>query len=570
MMLLSLGAFAQCAGFESATVSPMPINGTYAPSTTVTFCYTMDGYNQVGSNWIDGFDLTLGPGWDLSTLTPILSPNSCDGLGAWGWYNSVTSTNTGQIFGPGFFYDANLDGNPGNDYGDYTVTGTCQWNFCFSITSASTCNGQDLSAFVTATGDGTSGSWFNQSCPGVIFSLVQATCAFACNIDLTYILSDPTCYGACNGSIVIQPDSGVAPFVSIWSSSNGNNLCDGSYSVTTTDANGCSFDTTLTLVQPDSIWATLTFDSLLCNGDLTGSATLVPQGGTPPYIVAWSNGDIGLSTTGLPGGSYIVSMTDASFCPQLPPFFMNNWQMPFVIYEPSELIDGIAAQNESCDSANNGVVSVQAYGGTSPWSYDWGTLDSLYNLDAGMYSVVITDANGCTVSDSIQVSTDPSIYFEACCDTTIYNGESVVLFSSFINGYNYNWSNGDNIYYSVVSPETTTTYYVWCDGGYGCYYLDSVVVMVRPTDYFYIPNAFSPDGDGINDSFFPIIGDITKINSFKIYNRWGELIYNDNINHNWNGRYKDEYCSMGVYAYYVNYSIYNSQFVKKGNVTLIK
>lgn len=569
-VLLSVKSFAQCAGQESVTVTPLPVNGTYAPSTTVIFCYTMNGYNQIGSNWIDGFDLNLGAGWDLSTLTPISSPNSCDGSGQWGFYSSITSTNTGQTFGPGFFYDRIIyDGNPGNDFGDWTLGG-CSWSFCFSITSLPACNGQDLSIFVTATGDGTSGSWGNQSCPGIAFPLVNATCAFACNLDLTYIITNPTCFGSCNGSIIIQPDSGVAPFNNLWSSGAGNNLCNGSYSVTTTDANGCSFDTTLTLIQPDSLWGVLTFDSLLCNGDMNASATFVPQGGTPPYLIVWyPMGNIGTSQTGLPGGEYIVSMTDAAFCPQLPPFFMNNYNDTFIIYEPEALVDSFYTINETCPDANNGQALVQAYGGTGPYSYSWGQ-NIQTGLDTGTYSVIIIDANGCNISDSGIIMSDPLLDFEACCDTTIYKGQSVVLYSTYITNYNYNWSDGSNGYYSEVSPIDTTAYYVWANDGQGCNYLDSVIVLVLPTDYFYIPNVFSPNKDGINDNFFPIIGEITRINSFRIYNRWGELIYDNAINYSWNGYYKSQECQIGVYIYCVSYSIYNKTFFKKGDVTLIR
>lgn len=574
LLIISIKSFGQCAGAESVTVTPLPINGTYAPSTTVTFCYNMNGFNQVSSNWIEGFDLTLGAGWDLSTLNFITLPNNCSGNGQWGFYNSVTSTNTGMTFGPGIFYDtAPYDGNPGNDWGDFNTSGACQWSFCFEITTLAACNALDLSIFVSALGDGTAGSWINASCPIIQYQLIAATCALPCNIDLTYILTNPTCYGACNGSIIIQPDSGVAPFNNLWSSGVGSNLCVGSYSVTTTDANGCSFDTTLTLTQPDSIWADLVFDSLLCWGEATATATLIPQGGIPPYIVQWSNGDIGLTTTGLPAGNYIVSMTDASFCPQLPPFYMNNWQTSFNIYQPPQLIDSINFQNESCDSANNGWITVQAYGGTQPWIYNWSngaTTQTIDSLNEGNYSVTITDANGCSIIDNNIIGTNPDIYFEACCDTTIYRGDVIVLSSSFISAYNYSWSNGYNNYYSSVSPDVTTTYYVWCDGGNGCYYLDSVVVMVLPTDYFYIPNAFSPNKDGVNDEFFPIIGEITKINFFKIYDRWGELVYESNVRHSWNGYYGTKECSMGVYVYYIGYSIYDKSFLKKGNVTLIK
>ena len=570
-LLLSIDAFSQCAGTQSVIVAPLPINGTYAPSTTVQFCYTMNGYNQIGANWIDGFDLNLGAGWDLSTLVPISSPNSCDGNGQWDFYNSISSTNTGLAFGPGFFYDRFiLDGNPGNDFGDWTLSGGCSWSFCFKITSLPACNTMDLSIFVTAIGDGTSGSWVNQSCPGVPYQLMSATCAFACNLDLTYVISNPTCYGACNGTIIIQMDSGVAPLATAWSTGNGNNLCNGSYSITTTDANGCSFDTTITLIQPDSLWGTLTFDSILCNGDMNASATFIPQGGTPPYLIVWyPMGNVGTSQTGLGGGTYTISMTDSASCPQLPPLLMNNYNDTFTIFEPEALVDSFYTINEMCPEANNGQALVQAYGGILPYSYNW-FQNPKTGLDTGTYTVTITDANGCSISDSGVVMSDPLFEFEACCDTTIHTDETVIIYSTNITNYNYNWSSGDNSYYSIVSPIMTTTYYIWVSNGQGCSYMDSVIVTVLPTDYFYIPNVFSPNNDGINDTFFPIVGEIIKINSFRIYNRWGQLVYDNAIKYNWNGYYNGKECQIGVYIYYISYSLYDKTIFKKGDVTLIK
>jgi len=565
LLLLSSKAFSQCAGFESSTVNPLPINGTYQPGTVVTFCYTMSGYNQIGSNWIDGFDLTLGPGWDLSTLTPTQIPNSCDGQGQWGWYNSVTSSNTGQTFGPGFFYDRFiLDGNPGNDFGDWTVSGTCVWTFCFSVQTSINCTNQDLSVYVTAMGDGTSGSWSNQGCPGIPYQVVQAQCSFACNVDAHFNMIQPTCYGLCNGSITTVIDSGVAPFQYIWDNGSINQniggLCDGTYNVTITDASGCSAVYNTVINQPDSLYGTLTYDSVSCNGFNDASAQINIYGGTLPYSTLWSNGSSLNSITNLDGGQYSVSITDANNC---------LWQYNLTIYEPQPLVDSFYSANELCPNANNGWVSVTPYGGTQPYLYSWST-NQLTNLDTGIYAVTITDANGCTLTDFGIVSSDPLINFGACCDTTIYNGENVLLFCDNLFGYYYNWSNGGNSSYIIVSPTQTTTYYINVDNGFGCSYIDSVVVTVLPTSYFYIPNSFTPNGDNINDKFYPIIGEIVRIKWFRIYDRWGELIYNDNIEYAWNGKYHDKDCSLGVYTYYVGYSIYDQTFTKKGNVTLIK
>lgn len=165
LVLLSIKSNAQCAGTTSFTLTPTPPSGGYTPGTLVTVCFTMSGYTQVGSNWFEGFDINLGPGW--TSLTPLTAPANCGGSstgGQWIWVNSVTSTTTPiTTVGPGYFFDLNTDGNPGNDFGDNN-TGGCVWTMCFRVTVASSCTPQNLLIQVTPGSDGVWGSFTSTSC----------------------------------------------------------------------------------------------------------------------------------------------------------------------------------------------------------------------------------------------------------------------------------------------------------------------------------------------------------------------------------------------------------------------
>lgn len=157
--------FSQCVGTQSFTLTPPPVAGMYQPGQNVTLCYTMVGYNQTGSNWIEGFDLTLGSGW--SSVTPQSAPSNCGGNstgGQWVWMNSVTSTTTPiTTVGPGYFFDLTVDGNPGNDFGDNN-TSNCTWTFCVTLVVANVCTPQSLLLQVTAGPDGLWGSYNSNSC----------------------------------------------------------------------------------------------------------------------------------------------------------------------------------------------------------------------------------------------------------------------------------------------------------------------------------------------------------------------------------------------------------------------
>jgi hypothetical protein len=165
-IFISYFSYSQCNGTQSFTLSPPPVGGTYLPGQTVTMCYTMNGYTQAGTNWVDGFDLTLGAGW--ASVTPQTAPANCGGNatgGQWVWKTSVTSTTTPVVtVGPGYFFDLTIDGNPGNDFGD---AGSCTWTFCVTLVVANVCTPQSLLIQVTAGSDGLWGSYTSNSCDAV-------------------------------------------------------------------------------------------------------------------------------------------------------------------------------------------------------------------------------------------------------------------------------------------------------------------------------------------------------------------------------------------------------------------
>ena len=171
LLLLNIEVLAQCAGTQSFTLNPQPPVTGYLPGTSVTVCYTMVGWPgiNVGSNWLEGFDINLGPGW--TNLQPLQPPVNCNGgSGVWSW-SLINNTSSGVI-GPGWFFDSGisgpLDGNPSNDWGD---SGNCTWSFCFKVKVANTCTSASLLIQVTAGADGDWGNWTNNSCPTIPFTI---------------------------------------------------------------------------------------------------------------------------------------------------------------------------------------------------------------------------------------------------------------------------------------------------------------------------------------------------------------------------------------------------------------
>ena len=150
VLFSSIQMNAQCVSNESVSFSPSPVAGAYAPGTVVTICYSVD-YTMGTGSWVDGFEVILGASW--TNIQPLTAPVVCAtaGTGAWIWQNSLTATGSGLTFGQGYYYDANLDGDGGNDDGDQ---GACTIGFCVQATVND--NG-DLSVQVTTGGDGSMG-----------------------------------------------------------------------------------------------------------------------------------------------------------------------------------------------------------------------------------------------------------------------------------------------------------------------------------------------------------------------------------------------------------------------------
>jgi len=193
------------------------------------------------------------------------------------------------------------------------------------------------------------------------------------------------------------------------------------------------------------------------------------------------------------------------------------------------------------------------------------------------YTVTGTDANGCSNTDQVTVIVMPAPSVSADYDTTIFAGDPANLFgtgSSGIISWIWNPGNisGQNI---VVTPEETTWYVLTVTDTNGCTNQDSVLVTVLVDGEVYIPNAFTPNGDSRNDELYVINEGPVNLNYFRVYNRWGQLVFegtNVGPGFGWDGTYKGEPQPSGVYTWVVSITSFVDGTVKtkSGNVTLIR
>ena len=232
-------------------------------------------------------------------------------------------------------------------------------------------------------------------------------------LSLTAAGTNPTGFGLGNGSATATIAGGYTPYTIAWSTvpaqttATATGLYAGSYTVNVTDAGGCTAQSGLLLTQPSLLESNISNQvNILCAGTNTGQAVVNAVGGIPPYSYVWNTTPVQTSNviTGLAAGTYTCSVLDANG---------NQTAQTVTITQPAAALSASTTGSAlACFADNNGRVVASASGGTAPYSFNWNTSpvsanDTVNNLGAGVYSVLITDANGCTTFQLVSV-TQPS------------------------------------------------------------------------------------------------------------------------------------------------------------------
>ncbi len=209
-----------------------------------------------------------------------------------------------------------------------------------------------------------------------------------------------------------------------------------------------------------------------CFGGSNGSATATGNGGTPGYTFAWSSGANGPIATGLPAGTYTVTVSDNNGC---------TATQTTSISQPSPLTASANATGVTCSGDSDGTASASGNGGTTPYTIAWsngGNGPLITGLSAGVYTATVTDGNGCTSEASATVGSPPLLNVSVgATDETANNandGTASATPSGGTPGYNYTWSNGANT--ASISNLPPGAYTVTVRDSRGCSRVASVVV----------------------------------------------------------------------------------------------
>jgi gliding motility-associated-like protein len=314
-----------------------------------------------------------------------------------------------------------------------------------------------------------------------------------------------------------------------------------------------------------------------------GLIEVMASGGSAPYTFEWSNAQGEQLLTDLSAGSYELTVTDALGCTSTAMAEIQDLSGPEIA-----VIDVIDAD---CDGRNS-QVNITLINNDDEVEITWKnavgeivfTGANVQNLTPGTYEIDVTNIAGCvsteTVvigqSDGVSLTLNDHIRMDLGADTrieTFVNSNDVV----------FEWFPTEGLSCTdcpnpIANPTETMRYTVTVTNSNGCSTTNEVVVQVVPKEDVFIPNAFSPNGDGIND-FFTVYGgsNVASIKNMRVFDRWGTELYgNEDFMPNleqegWNGTFKGEVLDMGVYIYFVEVEyIDGSTSVQKGDLSITK
>jgi gliding motility-associated-like protein len=309
-------------------------------------------------------------------------------------------------------------------------------------------------------------------------------------------------------------------------------------------------------------------------------ASVTSVGGLYPHTYQWNDPAAQTSNEAinLCAGNYTVTITDAQGCEL---FQSIN------IQQPLPLIGSDFTTEAYCEGECIGTSYVTIAGGTPGYSITWNNPDSastfyINKLCEGIYTYTVTDVNGCEFTDSVEViySNYYPVLIASVDKDTIYLGETTTVYATNDFGYNHTWYPTEGLVSpfaanSIAGPSQTITYYVQVADSNGCINIDSVTIWVKTAicddPEIFVPNAFTPDNNNVNDILFVRGNAINKI-YFTIYDRWGQQVFEtEDIKSGWDGRFKGKEAAAGVYVYYVEGTCFGGfTFFKKGNITLMR
>jgi len=304
---------------------------------------------------------------------------------------------------------------------------------------------------------------------------------------------DITCNGGSDGSVDLTVSGGTSSYSYSWS--NGattediSDLSANTYTVTVTDNNACSDNISITLTQPPALSLVLSGTNLICYGDNDGAVNLTVTGGTAPYLYSWSNGSTTEDISDLLANDYTVTVTDDNACIKT-----NN----ITITQPDSIELTLIRSDEAL-SYSDGAINLTVNYGIEPYTYNWSngaTTEDISNLSANTYTVTVTDANNCIVTDGTTINNitnvtdvDGNVYDIVKIGNQVWMSENLNVGTMIHNSYGGENNSGLQTGNGIIEKYCYDNNEAYCDTFGGLY------VWTEMLQYFTLGSkGICPDG----------------------------------------------------------------------------
>ena len=318
--------------------------------------------------------------------------------------------------------------------------------------------------------------------------------------------NDPSCNGYNDGTLTVNANGGTPNYTydlgtGVVSQANFISLGAGSYTVTVTDASGCSETTnTITLTDPVQLNSTASqTGTISCAGFSDGSATVSANGGTGAYSYLWSNGTTAVSANGLGAGVYNVTTTDANNCMSMSSVTLTD---PAGMSSSATVTSNYNGSDLSCFGSTDGSAQVTVTGGTPGYSYSWSTGstgNAINSVGSGIYTVTITDASACSTISTVNIS-EPNALNIIVLDNG--NGSASAQTNGGTGAYTYLWdSNAANQTTSTATGLSDGSYTVTVTDANGCQDSTSITIVISSFENIDLLSEFNVFPNPNNGNF---------------------------------------------------------------------
>jgi len=412
--------------------------------------------------------------------------------------------------------------------------------------------------------------------------------------DILTITSDVICFGENNGTATLVGSGGLEPYNFTWLIDNSigdfkDDLEAGIYYIEVEDANGCKREDSIIINEPGLLEITLdslNTDEINCASEDSGQITVDVSGGTGPYMYMWDNSNSTTETaSNLSEGTYCVTVVDNNVCEETFCYTLMTAPPITAVVPQPDMPDCFGGTTFICvESASGGV------GDSFTYSVNFGNpipIDSCLEVNAGPYTINVFDSTNCSVESMFVIEQPDQLMVDLGEDIIVELGDSLVELSLFIDNEflidTIIWDQDVTCLTSLcdevnIFPTNNGTYGVTVIDENGCTGYDEINITIDDVRNVFTANIFNPGSNNGNGEFRIVTGSgVERVNSFIIYDRWGNLMfettgYEDGVGSAaWDGRFNGTVVQPGVYIYYANVSFIDG-FVNeyKGSITVVR